>query len=203
VRAEPDLNAKGETAVVPFHSPDPVPAGGFDHAAPPLRDSANRNVLTAFLFPTSVRSRNEHRRFRVVAPRCRTIASASMDILAGVFAYVAGIGALFAALALSFFVFFAAPPGAAVAPPSATAMVVKPVASNRSLPAATSPQATRHEKHSPAVAAAPSAARPGTKDIHRKPAMAATRLRVQEERDRRWADQQNSRFDNRLLGYAE
>jgi NaMN:DMB phosphoribosyltransferase len=126
-----------------------------------------------------------------------------MDILAGVFAYAAGIGALFAGLAFSFFVFFAAPPTASVAPPSATAMVVKPMASNRSSPAATSPQATHHEKHSPAVAAGPGAARPGTKDFHRKPAMAATHLRVQEERARRWADQQNSRFDNRVLGYAE
>jgi hypothetical protein len=32
-----------------------------------------------------------------------------MDILAGMLAYVAGIGALFAGLAISFFVFFSTP----------------------------------------------------------------------------------------------
>jgi hypothetical protein len=35
VRAEPDLKVKGETAFVPFHSPDPGLTSGFDDAAPP------------------------------------------------------------------------------------------------------------------------------------------------------------------------
>ena len=52
-----------------------------------------------------------------------------MDILAGMLAYVAGIGALFAGLAVSFFVFFSTPHEplqTQTQPQSASAMLVRP-----------------------------------------------------------------------------
>src|SRR5215467_14460457 len=55
------------------------------------------------------RRRNEHRHPAVVGPGGGFTARASMDILAGMLAYVAGIGALFAGLAVAFFVFVATP----------------------------------------------------------------------------------------------
>jgi hypothetical protein len=52
-----------------------------------------------------------------------------MDILAGMLAYVAGLAALFGALAVSFSVFFATPKGPLQAQPqSASAMLVRPSA---------------------------------------------------------------------------
>ena len=53
-----------------------------------------------------------------------------MDILAGMFAYIAGIGAIFAGLVVSFSVFVATP-NKPVEPQSATAMLVKPSAPNK------------------------------------------------------------------------
>jgi cytoskeletal protein RodZ len=53
-----------------------------------------------------------------------------MDILAGMLAYVAGIGALFAALAVSFFVFFA-PLQTETQPQNARAMLVRPSTPNK------------------------------------------------------------------------
>ena len=57
-----------------------------------------------------------------------------MDILAGMLAYVTGIGALFAGLAMAFFVFVAtpkAPPQAQSEPQSAHALLARPSAPNR------------------------------------------------------------------------
>jgi hypothetical protein len=57
-----------------------------------------------------------------------------MDILAGMLAYVAGIGALFAALAVSFFVFFATPHEplqSETQPQNARAMLVRPSTPNK------------------------------------------------------------------------
>jgi cytoskeletal protein RodZ len=57
-----------------------------------------------------------------------------MDILAGMLAYVAGIGALFAALAVSFFVFFATPREplqTETQPQNARAMLVRPSTPNK------------------------------------------------------------------------
>jgi predicted aspartyl protease len=68
-----------------------------------------------------------------------------MDILACMLAYLAGIGALFVGLALSFFVFFSTPhePTQTQAQPqSASAMLVRPSAPNK--PAAVE----AHPKHS-------------------------------------------------------
>ena len=86
-----------------------------------------------------------------------------MDILAGMVTYVAGIGALFAALAVSFFGFFATPhePLQTETPPqNARAMLVRPSTPNK--PAAeagakqTATQSASHfdkpaEKHAAAV----------------------------------------------------
>ena len=133
-----------------------------------------------------------------------------MDILAGVFAYVAGIGALFAGLALSFFVLFSSP-NATIEPQSppqsATAMLVKQATPNKA-PAAEAnakPLAAHPEKQ--AAVASPEPAQqtmPGKLSRHKASASTA-RLRrmVQEERARRWAYQQDSSFESRFLGYAD
>jgi len=55
-----------------------------------------------------------------------------MDILAGMLVYLAGIGALFAGLALSFFVFFSTPhEPLQPQPQSASAMLVQPSTLNK------------------------------------------------------------------------
>jgi hypothetical protein len=132
-----------------------------------------------------------------------------MDILAGVVAYAAGIGALFAAFAVSFFVFFATPKEP-VQPQSqsANAMLVRPSTPNK--PAAVEAHAKQSASHSERHAAAVvslSAAQPPTtaRDHHRKPAASTAQARqlIQEERARRWAYQQDSSFESRFLGYAD
>ncbi|MBO0718388.1 MAG: hypothetical protein J2P55_13775 [Rhizobiales bacterium] len=141
-----------------------------------------------------------------------------MDILAGVLAYVAGIGALFAALAVSFFVFFSTPhepAQTATQPQSASAMLVRPSTpkpSARNKRAAVETRAKqsarqsanhseKHEARSPDAAELTASAR----DIGRKHAASAAQARwlIQEERARRWAYQQGSSFESRFLGYAD
>jgi hypothetical protein len=69
-----------------------------------------------------------------------------MDILAGMFAYLAGIGAVIAALAISFSV-LVSQPNQAVQPQnqaqSATAMVVKPIQPNKAVPVEAPPPPRR------------------------------------------------------------
>jgi hypothetical protein len=155
-----------------------------------------------------------------------------MDILAGMLAYVAGIGALVGAVAISFSVFFAAPNRPLQTenqPQSASAMLVRPstagTLNKRTAIGAVARPGTAHseqhaadthaaEKH--AAAAGPSGAShapasPG--NLHRKtaPASAQARRLTQEERARRWAYQQDtsqssthdSSFESRFLGYAD
>ena len=134
-----------------------------------------------------------------------------MDILAGMLAYVAGIGALFAGLVVSFFVFFATPHEplqTETQPQSASAMLVRPSAPNK--PAAVEAHATQSAGHSEkhaAAASSPGTARPAAsaRDLRRKPAASVTQARrlMQEERARRWAYQQDSSFKSRFLGYAD
>lgn len=131
-----------------------------------------------------------------------------MDILASVFAYVAGIGALFAGLALSFSVLLSSP-NATIEPQSppqsATAMLVKPAAPIKA-PAAEAnakPLAAHAEKQ--AAVAPPDPAQqtmPGKLGRHKASAARSRRL-VQEERARRWAYQQDPSFESRFLGYAD
>ena len=135
-----------------------------------------------------------------------------MDILAGMLAYIAGIGAIIAGLAVSFSVFVASP-NKPVEPQSATAMIVKPSAPNKAVPAETiaKPASGHAEKNAAAVNAPADAARPTRlgNEIHRRPdtsaATSAAQLRqmVQEERARRWASQHDPSFEHRFLGYAD
>ena len=132
-----------------------------------------------------------------------------MDILASMFAYVAGIGALVAGLAVSFFVFFAVPQEpiqTQAGPQTASAMLVRPSTANK--PVTVDPHAKQSASHSEEHAAAlPSAAQPTAygRDFRHKHITSAVQARqlVQEKRARRWAYQQNSSFNSRFLGYAD
>jgi hypothetical protein len=135
-----------------------------------------------------------------------------MDILSGMLAYIAGIGAIFAGLAVSFSVLVATP-NKPVEPQSATAMIVKPSAPNKAAAAETiaEPASGRAEKNAAAVNAPADAARPTRlgNEIQRRPgtsaATSAAQLRqmVQEERARRLASQHDPSFEHRFLGYAD
>jgi len=129
-----------------------------------------------------------------------------MDILSGMLAYIAGIGAIFAGLMVSFSVFVATP-NKPVEPQSATAMLVKPSAPNKAVAAeAGAKPASGHAEKNAAAANAP--ARLGN-EIHRTPdtsaAASAAQLRrmVEEERARRLASQHDPSFEHRFLGYAD
>jgi hypothetical protein len=138
-----------------------------------------------------------------------------MDILAGMLAYVAGIGALFASLAVSFFVFFSTPHEplqTETQPQSARAMLVRPSAPNK--PAAVEARATQSatqtdghsEKHAAAAGARGAAQQTASpRDLRRKHAASAAQARrlTQEERAHRWAYQQDSSFESRFHGYAD
>jgi type IV secretory pathway VirB10-like protein len=134
-----------------------------------------------------------------------------MDILAGMLAYIAGIGVFFAGLAVSFSVFVATP-DKPIEPQSATAMLVKPSTPSKAVAAeaGAKPPSGHAEKNaaanSPADAARPT--RLGN-ETHRRPdtsaATSAAQLRqmVEEERARRWASQHDPSFEHRFLGYAD
>jgi hypothetical protein len=130
-----------------------------------------------------------------------------MDILAGMLAYVAGIGALIAGLAISFSVIFATHNSPLQTetqpqPQSASAMVVRPsTAGTTNKPTAigaiakqTANHANHAEKNAAAAATSGAARAPASvRDLHRKPAGASAQARrlLQEERARRWAHQQD------------
>lgn len=129
-----------------------------------------------------------------------------MDILAGMLAYVAGIGALFAALAVSFFVFFATPHEplqTETQPQNAKAMLVRPSANKPATEARAKQAATQSASHFDKPAEKQPTALP--RDPQRKHAASAAQARrlIQEERARRWAYQQNSSFESRFVGYAD
>lgn len=134
-----------------------------------------------------------------------------MDILAGVLAYAAGIGALFAAVAVSFFIVFATPKEPVQTQPhsqSANAMLVRPSPPTKlvTVEAHATQSASHSEKYAAAVVSS-SAAQPTTtaRNHHRKPAVSTAQARqlIQEKRARRWAYQQDSSFESRFLGYAD
>ncbi len=142
-----------------------------------------------------------------------------MDILAGMLAYVAGIGALLGALAVSFFVFFATPHEplqTQAQPQGASAMLVRPSTPNKHATVEASSKqiakqnatqsAVRSEKHA-AAAHAPGSAQPtaSARDVRGKHAASVAQARrlIQEERARRWAYQQEPNFEGRFLGYAD
>jgi len=165
-------------------------------------------------------SRNEFDPSRIVAPGAADKSESAMDILAGMLAYLAGIGVIFGGLALSLLLFTATPKQPLTPQsPVATAMRVAPNA------AAKTPDAQANAKHpdsrseklgkyAPPAARPPDAARLATvardinRDKHRKTATPAENARrlAQEERARRWAyqrDANGSTFAGRFLGYAD
>jgi len=128
-----------------------------------------------------------------------------MDILASMLAYLAGIGALFTGLAVSFFVFFSTPHEPLQTQQSASAMLVRPSTPNKpaAVEARAKQSADHFEKHTTA-AGSPGSAQASARDVHGKyAASAAQARRFQEERGRRWAYQQDSSFERRFLGYAD
>jgi hypothetical protein len=138
-----------------------------------------------------------------------------MDILAGILAYVAGIGALFAGLAISFSLFLSTPHEplqTQAAPQSATAMLVrpgtphKPVAVEAHAKQSAAQSAGHSEKHAAAAGSPGSAqATASARDVRGKHARSAAQARrlIQEGRANRWAYQQDSSFESRFLGYAD
>jgi len=128
-----------------------------------------------------------------------------MDILASMLAYLAGIGALFTGLAVSFFVFFSTPHEPLQTQQSASAMLVRPSTPNKpaAVEARAKQSADHSEKHATA-ASSPGGAQASARDVHGKDAASAAEARrFQEERGRRWAYQQDSSFERRFLGYAD
>jgi hypothetical protein len=150
-----------------------------------------------------------------------------MDILAGMLAYLAGIGAIFAALAVSL-VFFATPnepPQTQINSHGANAMLVRPshagtptksgtVAAHGKRDAKESANQSAKEsgllseKHRAVAGAAQASAT--ERDRQRKSGVsksaastAQARRSIQEQRARRWAYQQDSTFATRFLGYSE
>ena len=143
-----------------------------------------------------------------------------MDILAGMLAYLAGIGVIFGGLALSLLLFTATPKQPLTPQsPVATAMRFAPGAAAKTRDAQanakhTDSRSEKSGKHAPSAARPPDAARLATvardinRDKHRKTATPAENARrlAQEERARRWAYQQDangSTFAGRFLGYAD
>jgi hypothetical protein len=127
-----------------------------------------------------------------------------MDILAGMLAYLAGIGAIIAAIAVSFSVLFSTP-NASPEPQSATAMVARPAPTNKNAAPRAKHSIAHHDKRSVTTNVATAApASTSANDVKRK-ALSAAQLRrlVQEERTRRFAYQQEPNFQSRLLGYAD
>jgi len=149
-----------------------------------------------------------------------------MDILAGILAYVAGIGAVIAGLAISFSVFFATqnpPLQTQSQPQDASAMLVRPSSAAKptaigALAKPTPTHGSHPEKHAAAAATSGAPHPPASvRDLHHKGAGASAQARrlLQEERARRWAYQQDSSrgsdqgsshassFESRFLGYAD
>jgi hypothetical protein len=136
-----------------------------------------------------------------------------MDILASIFAYLAGIGALFAGLAVSFFVFFAHPQKPLqpqLQSPSAMLMRSstpnKPMASEVHAKQNATQGAVGLQRQGTAAGAQanaqPTATAQKLAGKHAPSAAQAHRL-LQEERARRWAYHQQPSFESRFLGYAD
>jgi type IV secretory pathway TrbD component len=136
-------------------------------------------------------------------------ARAWMDILAGMLAYIAGLGVLFAAFALAFM--FVATPKASLQtraqPQSANAMLVRRMHKPTRLVEARVKESThRSEKHAAATGSRDSAQRTASsRDTRRNRAASAAQARrsTEEEHARRWAYQQDGNFASRFLGYSE
>ena len=113
----------------------------------------------------------------------------------------------FAALALSFFVFFSTPhEPLQPQPQSASAMLVQPSTLNKpaAVEARAKQSADHSEKHATA-AGSPGSARASARDVDGKHAASSAQARrlIQEERARRWAYRRVSSFERRFLDYAD
>ena len=113
----------------------------------------------------------------------------------------------FAALALSFFVFFSTPhEPLQPQPQSASAMLVQPSTLNKpaAVEARAKQSADHSEKHATA-AGSPGSARASARDVDGKHAASSAQARrlIQEERARRWAYRRDSSFERRFLDYAD
>jgi hypothetical protein len=139
-----------------------------------------------------------------------------MDILASIFAYLGCVTGIVSALAISFFVFVAAPDRPA-APAHAVAMVAKPnlpktaVATPVVTAAAVEQPAPKHADNATVAGVVMNDAAwpPAATAVRPKTRMSRTQLShgqrslVQEERARRWAYQSDPDFEARFLGYAD
>ena len=113
----------------------------------------------------------------------------------------------FAALALSFFVFFSTPhEPLQPQPQSASAMLVQPSTLNKpaAVEARAKQSADHSEKHATA-AGSPGSARASARDVDGKHAASSAQAQrlIQEERARRWAYRRDSSFERRFLDYAD
>jgi hypothetical protein len=140
-----------------------------------------------------------------------------MDILAGMLAYVAGLAALFGALTVSFFLFFAMPKEQAQSQPqNASAMLMRPSAPKKhaTIEARAKQPGSHAERHATATGTPGSAQRTASAgESRRKHTKTAAQARrpIEEERARRWAYQQDGSqevnqggsFEKRFLGYAD
>ena len=140
-----------------------------------------------------------------------------MDILASILAYLGCVTGIVGALALSFFLFFAAPDQSTM-PIHAAAIAAKPIAAKTATVAEVAP-ASKNEpaiKNEQAIASdvaktddvAQAETAPPTPVVvssRQKRQQLAAHLRrlAQEERARRWAYQQDPDFEARFLGYAD
>jgi hypothetical protein len=144
-----------------------------------------------------------------------------MDILAGMLAYMAGLAALFGALTVSFFVFFATPKEQAQSQPqNASAMLMRPSAPKKQATIEARAKQSAKQTGSHAERYATAAGTPGSAqrtasagESRRKHTKTAAQARrpIEEERARRWAYQQDGgqeesqggSFEKRFLGYAD
>ncbi len=139
-----------------------------------------------------------------------------MDILASILAYLGCITGIVGALALSFFLFFAAPDQSTM-PIRTAAIAAKPIAAKTATVTEVAP-ASKNEpaiKNEQAIAsdgaktdvaqAEPAPPTPVVLSSRQKRQQLAAHLRrlAQEERARRWAYQQDPDFEARFLGYAD
>jgi hypothetical protein len=141
-----------------------------------------------------------------------------MDILASMLAYLGCVTGMVGALALSFYLFFAAPNQAL--PAHSFAVAAKSDRLRTSSAAQTKPDANvaRADAHAASrvasqdasqdasnvstTDASPATAAPAPKKAQLARALLLRRL-VQEDRARRWAYQQDPSFETRFLGYAD
>ncbi len=129
-----------------------------------------------------------------------------MDIIASIFAYLGCVTGIVGALAVSFFVVFAAP-NTAPPPHQALAMVSRPAVARTIAAAETKPAPKAAQRDEEIASHGTPPAHPPALALNVRQKTQATRAQarrlVQEERARRWAYEPDSDFESRFLGYAD